>query len=314
MKLKAISAGVLSALVLAGVSLAGSVPSEGVSQSVFDMELQKVRYHTALGGQDGQPFYAALEDDEDVTLSELAQAEAPPPEYKSPGRAFVYSLLVPGLGQYYYGSRMKPVLFLAAEIVGWSYAMKYHGEGDDITAEFEAFNREHWYRDSYEDYLDWVYGTLRPDTIPDTNYEEFTHVLPNERNQEYYEMTGKYNQFGWGWDDAALPNGQVLSDFSEGSPPQPIKTSLDWIPVSDNREAYEVMRGDANNKYDKAMRWVYIVMANHLISAFEAYFKTKSQNNRLRYEQEFARVSVDAQLRSYTSWKDTPYVNVTYRF
>ena len=37
------------------------------------------------------------------------------PHLKSPVRGFFYSLLVPGLGQFYYGSRIKPLVFLSVE-------------------------------------------------------------------------------------------------------------------------------------------------------------------------------------------------------
>jgi hypothetical protein len=56
-------------------------------------------------------------------------------------------------------------------------------------------------------------------------------------------------------------------------------------------------------------------MANHLVSAFEAYFTTKRHNNALRYEQEFAqRMNVDATVKSYHAWKDTPYLSLSYKF
>ncbi|MCK4301196.1 MAG: hypothetical protein KAW91_00395 [candidate division Zixibacteria bacterium] len=313
-KMKIISC---SALLLTLVVLPiGTASAVELRQSLFDRELQKIRYDVAGRSAGEQPYLAFTDEDDDVMLLDLAQAEAPPPEYKSPGRAFLYSLVVPGLGQFYYGSRIKPFLFLAVEAVGWKYALQYHADGEDITAEFRAFNNEHWLRDVYSDYLLTAYGTLQPDTLEaSADRKGYTHTLPEARGQQYYEMTGKYNQFAWGWDDATL-NDMDWEIFKQSNP-------SDWdfrilsdksTPVSANRLEYEGMRDAANQEYSKSMKFVFGIMANHLISAFEAYFVTKSHNKKLRYEQEFARLKVNARLRSYSSWQDTPYVTFTYTF
>ncbi len=181
--------------------MVGSVRAD-VGQSLFDRELQKVRYSLSYEGVESNEGLS-VDSEDDITLADLAQVDVRPPEYKSPGRAFLYSLAVPGLGQYYSGSKLKPLLFLAIEVFGLSQAFKYHGNGDDITAEFQQFNRDHWnHSDSlydiggedyqaYQAYLMAAYGTLRPDTLEDSDMRRgFTHILPNERNQQYYEMTG----------------------------------------------------------------------------------------------------------------------------
>jgi len=124
-------------------------------------------------------------------------------------------------------------------------------------------------------------------------------------------MTGKYDQFSWGWDDAVDSLGRTW-DTAVWIPPR-IKGSS-AVPTSVNRGTYESMRDDANSKYNKSMRFVFVLMANHLISGFEAYFATKKHNNRMRYEEEFARFGIDADVKSYSSWKDTPYVTLSYKF
>jgi hypothetical protein len=135
-------------------------------------------------------------------------------------------------------------------------------------------------------------------------------VLPDSRDQQFYEMTGKYSQFSWAWDDATL-DGLTWTDY--GGHVDTVN-SASTTPVSANREKYETMRDAANQEFDKSMKYVFGIMANHLISAFEAYFVTKGHNNAIRHEQEFARLRVRPSLRSYYSWQDTPYVTVAYRF
>lgn len=282
--------------------------------SVFDRELMKTKYHLLQMQEDP---VEPVQDEADMPLSHFAQTEKAAVKYKSPARAFLYSLAVPGLGQYYYGSKIKPVIFLGIEVFGWVQALKYHGNGEDLTDEYEIFNHQHWLRDRYEEYLIGNYDTDRPDTIPDSAaaWPELVETLPETRTQQYYEMTGKYDQFAWGWDDAVHPNGNTWNDYRQQNDYPPRVEGAADVPISENRQIYEDMRDAANDEYSTSLRYVFVIMANHLVSAFEAYFTTKRHNNALRYEQEFAqRVNFDATVKSYHTWKDTPYLSFTYKF
>ncbi len=293
--------------------LAVGAGASGLQPSIIDQELARTRFGLADQTGLGQPLYAAVAE-EDQPLSSFAETKAAGVEYKSPTRAFLYSMAVPGLGQYYYGSKIKPVVFLATEVVGWMFALKYHGEGGDATVAYESFNREHWYRDRYEQFLLHHYGSTNPlKDFPDSGrvWRELTETLPDTETQQYFEMTGKYDQFGWGWDDALDSAGRAF-DTNVFWPDR--ITDAGSVPTSVNRVIYEGMRDDANNKYNKSMRFVFVLMANHLISGFEAYFATKKHNNQMRYEEEFARFGIDADVKSYSSWKDTPYVTFSYKF
>ena len=297
--------------------------------SIFESELQNIRYNYDYRGSQTDDVIGDPSGEDDLTLADLAQADFRPPEYKSPGRAFVYSLAVPGLGQLYSGSKIKPLLFLAVEVFGISQALKYHNSGDDMTADFEQFNRDHWnHPDSiysvggtdyqaYQAYLVSAYGSLRPDLdslLTPEDRRGFTHVLPDTRTQQYYEMTGKYNQFAWGWDDARLnETGDNLSDLIQSGGVQRAITD-ETTPHSDNRIIYEGMRDDANREFDKGRKMVFVVMGNHLVSAFEAFFATKRHNNQMKYDQTFSNVYVKPSFRSYNQWKDTPYMTLSYKF
>ena len=167
---------------------------------------------------------------------------------------------------------------------------------------------------AYQAYLMSAYGTLRPDLdtlLEPDDRRGFTHILPGSRTQQYYEMTGKYHQFAWGWDDATLDDQNLRDLILTGGVDKAIG---DYIPQSANRLTYEGMRDNANKEYDKGMKMVFVVMSNHLISAFEAFFATKRHNNRLKYDQPFSNIDVKPSLRSYNEWKDTPYVTFAYKF
>jgi hypothetical protein len=291
-----------------GLSLALIIPTVGAAatgpeSSLFDLEQQKIRYDGALAALDTEDNWDNLNKGEGVR--EVRR--------KSPAKAFLLSLAVPGLGQYYYGSRVKPFLFLGVEVATWTFHFKWHGEGDDITAEFEAFHREHWLRSRYEDqYLLWAYGVNDDDSL--YGAEGITHHLPDTETQQYFEMTGKYDQFAWGWEDATL-NGMTLDEF--GPPPNapPRIFGAGTAPSSAYRDHYEARRNDANLKYRDANTMLILTLVNHLVSAFEAYFATKSRNAGLAdSDSAFGRVKVRTGWRSLRAPKDTPFVRLSYRF
>ncbi|MBE9479092.1 MAG: hypothetical protein IMY80_03930, partial [Chloroflexi bacterium] len=201
--------------------------------------------------------------------------------------------------------------FLSAEVASWIFYFKWHGQGDDLTDEYEQFNRDHWYRERYEDkFLLWTYGVADDDSIK--GEEGITEHLPDEDNQQYYEMTGKYDQFAWGWDDA-VRNDSTLYHYDSSNSPGPCID--DGVPSSENRDTYEGMRDNANKRYDRATRMIFVSIANRLISAFEAYFVTKSRNNKIKRDTwDLTRLKVRTSLKSYHSYGDTPFVTFAYRF
>lgn len=299
-----IATGIVAVLIIC----LGTAQAVQLKPSVFDQERTKIRFEYATAYTQG----VGIADQKfDAVSAETGSAQPVQYKHKSPVKAFLLSMAVPGLGQFYYGSRIKPVIFLGAEVATWALYLKWHGEGDDLTSDFETFNRTHWSRNAYEnEYLYWVFGVNDDDSI---SAPGITHHLPDTETQQYFEMTGKYDQFAWGWDDATL-NGQTLSDFGEGNPP-PAITGGATVPGSPNRETYETMRNDANNKYDNADKMVIVAIVNRLISGFEAYFTTRSHNNQVEESsEEFSRFQVRAKLLSYRVRRDTPFLQFTYKF
>ena len=278
--------------------------STAPSTSIFESELQKIRYNLS----DPSDFESGI-----VSLDKDFGNEEPPPfdvsrGRKSPAKAFLLSLAVPGLGQYYYGSKVKTVLCFGAEVTAWAMYFNWHGEGENLTDEYEAFNVAHWSRDAYEqEYLYWAYGVTDDEDVP-SGTAGITHHLPDDKTQQYYEMTGKYDQFSWGWDDAILDGNTLGPDV------EPI-VSESTAPYSARRLEYETMRDAANSKFDKATRMIFVAMANRLISAFEAMISTKSLNKKSRpHDDEFGGFRLKAKLKSVYTKRDTPYVSLTYKF
>jgi hypothetical protein len=181
---------------------------------------------------------------------------------KSLKRAFVYSLLIPGSGQLYAGSKIKTVVFLGLDAALWALYFNYHGKGKDKEDEYQLFADQHWSRDEYIQWLRDTYG-IDSDrecyTDPVTNEEKcFSHHLPDSETDDYYEMIGKYEQFSEGWDDYE---------------PAPDESSL-------NREVYLNMRRDSNDLLNKATYSAMFSLANHILSAFDAAISVRKYNKK----------------------------------
>jgi TM2 domain-containing membrane protein YozV len=82
---------------------------------------------------------------------------------KSVKKAFLYSLIIPGTGEFYAGSKIKAVLFFGLDVTFWALYFNYHGKGKDEEDKYKAFADEYWSKGEYEDWLyDSVYHTTQP--------------------------------------------------------------------------------------------------------------------------------------------------------
>jgi hypothetical protein len=96
----------------------------------------------------------------------------------------------------------------------------------------------------------------------------FTHRLPPRPEQQYYELIGKYPQYGGGWDDAG---NFTPSDLLQRN-------------LSPRFLFYSQMRGEANDFYRIASTASYFLIANHVLSALEAAWSAARFNSRLKAE------------------------------
>lgn len=187
---------------------------------------------------------------------------------KSVKRAFVYSLIVPGAGEFYANSKIKAVLFFGLDATLWTLYFNYHKKGKSKENEYKGFADQHWIEDDYREWLNKSLG-IQPDAngeISDTStyydpekqqWTYLSHHLPDKKTQQYYEMIGKYDQFRFGWDDFPVPDtNQAL------------------------RNAYLNMRRDSNNLLNKAKYSVMFSLANHILSAFDAAIAVKKHNRK----------------------------------
>ncbi|RMG69076.1 MAG: hypothetical protein D6715_00665 [Calditrichaeota bacterium] len=237
-------------------------------------------------------------------LAKAVQAEAAGsqsvPGSKSIARAVLFSAAVPGTGQLYAGAYLKAGFFLLTEIAGWAVNIHYNNLGNDKDREFRQFADEKWSEYRYWSYINYRNSQLANPKIPVYPYREvkspfnktwflidenvfgpdvvdqlrqiendfphFTHILPRTKTQQYYEMIGKYpEQFGNAWEDADF--NEFYSGFEKR--------------VTPYNQTYTDMRNASNHFFDIAGYGSMALLINHVISAIDAGFSTRSYNRRL---------------------------------
>jgi len=215
-------------------------------------------------------------------------------------KAGLMSGLIPGSGQIYTGSYLKSALFFIAEIASWSAYFVYSKKGDEQTRKFKQYADENWSVVRYTMWMnEWMekYGTpdapivqidqnesLKPWQRVDwskLNEAEryisrlsggFSHTLPYYGEQQYYELIGKYHQYAPGW-----------NDFDSGFVPEDVRL----LQPTEKFKFYSLERGKANDFYSIASTSLFIVVANHVLSAIDAVVDAAVKNKKIKTKAEF---------------------------
>jgi hypothetical protein len=188
----------------------------------------------------------------------------------SPRRAFLYSVLMPGVGEFMAGAKKRGAFFLGVEAAMLGLYFSWNGEGKDLEDKFRDVADEKW---DPLNYLAWRGSTI-------SRNSSITHALPCSSYvndylatgkfggcdaadvQQYYELIGKYNQFSAGWVD--------LVRVDTGNPAQATKVDSVENFLSATRLDYEVKRDDSNKLLKRASALTGLIMVNHVISAIDA--------------------------------------------
>ena len=195
----------------------------------------------------------------------------------SPRRAFLSSILLPGLGQFLAGNSMRGAIFSGIELAALGMYLNWNGKGKDTEDEFRKDAGEQW------DPL--AYRGWRGSTI--SRNSSITHALPcssqvykslgNESEsggsldfgdcasteiQQYYELIGKYDQYVAGWEDLVRLPEENRAVWTEVDSVENFRSQM--------RLDYELKR-DESNRYLKRASWMTgILLVNHIISAIDA--------------------------------------------
>ncbi len=273
-----------SVLLVSAQILAASPP---VPAGEIDKFLQKDELKTYRQLQEYTGVNFAASDFEDFPLS----SDLLNTNYRSPNKAFLYSVVLPGSGQFYNNSKIKAGLFLGIEIVSWTEWLVNHNKGQSKTTAYNNFADQNWSAQQYTDWLIETYGVTSDTFEISVNGEatRFTHHLPTTKTQQYYEMIGKYDQFRYGWKD---------TDYLTGKDNSP------------SRVSYLNDRATANNFFTKAKTGAIVAIANHLLSAFDAALSAKRYNKK---QDTFSQMTVRAKMVRYEGHQ-IPKLIFTYTF
>ena len=193
----------------------------------------------------------ALANQSTVTM-ETSQSLQP---RKSPNEAFLYSLVVPGMGQLYTGAK-RGYIYIAAEVGLLATYFILRNNASNTREDYRDLVRQHVIFDGPGSFEDW-------DPIEDfehaTQYENWNHVYDSEATRK---RTGK-----WYWDDARSFKDEADVDIEFDSP---------------NRLAAFDLRQDANDTFQLARTVLGVAILNHVVSAVEARITTKRFNTRLQ--------------------------------
>ncbi|MBN1465098.1 hypothetical protein JXA02_05005 [candidate division KSB1 bacterium] len=209
---------------------------------------------------------------------ELTPATTSAANARNPKLALAMSAVIPGSGQAYAKSYVKAAAFLGVEIASWAMYVKGTNEGKRIEDEFHHYADSHW---SEPDYWRWIAhqagieynpGDLEP--LRDWEHASFSHGLHREKDQQYYEMIGKYHQFSWGWDDFRTDPENDISMTDHEITARYNQTGK----INNNRYYYETRRDASNDAFKKATTATTVVIINHLFSAIDAAWTTTRYN------------------------------------
>lgn len=232
-----------------------------------------------------------------------------------PGYAFLASAAVPGLGQAANRQWWKTALFVAVEATAIGVFIHRENRGRDGERLYEQFGNEHWSVVQYAQYLvryhgdehgksfrqlltdegeslyregEDPFGGIRPafDINVDWNiinitalrqaernsfYDSgfaFSHDLPDYGSQQYYELMSKYFQFGPGWREWDIDRTDPFN-IDRGVMPGQF-----W---------YHAQVGfDFNDDLSVARNMLSLLVTNHFIAAFDAFFTQKLRQARVQ--------------------------------
>ncbi len=232
------------------------------------------------------------------------------PKQRSVAKAAVLSLLVPGAGQFYVGDKLKAVPFFLVDVAGWATYFGFRSQGNKREDEYRVYADQHWDASSYYVFLDTALGiSSRSDFDPtgrayDSRLYDipesdaflrvdsgfiFSHHVPTrsgedtanfDKNLEYYESIGKYDQFFAGWDAFA------------------------------NRRTYLDMRADANSSFSKSKIGLVVSLADRLVAAVDAALAAQRYNKKVSKGKE---IELSLRLVRYNGTR-MPKLSATYRF
>ncbi len=236
------------------------------------------------------------------------------------GYSFIASALLPGLGQAADRNWVKAGVFTAIEAVSIYFAIEYHQRGVRGERNYERWADQNWSVVQYANWLvdyhdvhnignpfieslrqmlngaspafntsvDWSIVDLEILRLVERNTpfivtddltaNNFSHTLPDYGSQQYYELIAKYFQYQAGWrdyDEFHNSLGHTGDQFNQRF----------FIDRNGNYASDLFFDGALraqifNDNYRTGRHFKFLIITNHVFSAFDAYFTIKLKQNR----------------------------------
>jgi len=226
-----------------------------------------------------------------------------------PGYAFLASAILPGLGQAANRQWWKTALFVTVEAAAIGLYIHNENRARSVERQFWRMADGNWSVVQYASWLvdfhnaqnpnnpydpnnlltpdyqghgiptpafsnenDWrvidiiALRQLERSTLYPSTGNPFSHDLPDYGSQQYYELISKYWQYGPGWIDWN-PGVHNINLGNAGMPPL-------WLEHARLEEIF-------NDKYRFAGNMLSLLLMNHFISAFDAFFTVRLRNHRM---------------------------------
>lgn len=217
-----------------------------------------------------------------------AQNSPPQNGVKSIPKALLFSAVIPGSGQIYSRSYLKGLAFLVIEGAALTGHFSSNREGNRLEDLFEADANALWDENSYWDWMQEICGSgcNNMDDLRSHERANFSHFLPEEKNQPYYENIGKYNQFIMGWQDfrekTLRPPEMEEIPFTYAHYQSGELNGKDLRTISAQRTAYTELQDDSDRNFKRATTLASLLLLNHVVSALDAAWTTKKFNRRVQ--------------------------------
>ncbi len=232
------------------------------------------------------------------------------------GIALISSAILPGSAQAVHGNWLRAGIYFAVEVAALYTHLEYRSRGNRGERNYERFADQNWSVVQYAGWLveyheqhnisnpyigdlaamlhgkepafdtdiDWQVvdiellrnaERLTPYiTTDELGANNFSHVLPAYGSQQYYELISKYFQYASGWNDFYGFHEQELTDpflidrFGGKASP------LFWT----GRDMAEKF----NDQFRFSNNMLSLLIINHFVSAFDAYFTVRLQNRKVQ--------------------------------
>ena len=133
-------------------------------------------------------FYSLLKADADSNVEKsyaVDDLSKPKGQFKSPGKALIYSAVLPGMGQAYTKNWLRAMVFLTLDGLAITTWMTNNNKADDIKRQYVQYAAEHWSFSKWlEDYYKW-YEYKPGDSPGDSSWNSIRKVFINYSDSAY---------------------------------------------------------------------------------------------------------------------------------